>query len=442
MHIRLTWTTLVISLTERTNNNRKQLSIPLIAILFAQFSQALGQSLYSPFISPWLFDLGGKSFFKYAVAASVPYFLMFITAPIWGKISDSLKKRKFFLTLGLLGFTFQYWSLIFVQTEEQFLLVVMVMAIIIGAYQANLMSLASFQVPRSQSGQVIALMNISLSVAWLIGSPIGGIAYDHLKATARFIQLPFAGLILMISAAIVYWLVPEPDITQLNETEMKNIYTNADLEKISNDLATRENSKTDWTILIWIALLGLLLNVAAGGFWTFGFPYFVLELKASGFIFSLMLVTTTALGIPVSKWIGSVLDQKPSFPYLSAITMGYVFVFFGIYLSNDAVIGLLLYAIPLFALQMVVLPGLAIRHSPPNSRSAAMGLIQGFSLGGSVIGSVLIGWLVDQTGTLKIVPKVVLIVMIGALIFTAFSEFILKVFDRKKPNPTTEVTTS
>ena len=405
------------------SKTRELLSVPLLIILIAQFTQSLGQSLYSPFIAPWLMDLGGKSYLRYAIAASVPYLLMFLTTPLWGRLSDIFRRRKLFLALGLLGFSIQYIGLMLVKSEEQFLTVVILMALVIGAYQANLISLASFLAPPSRSGEVVALINISLSLGWLIGSPVGGVAYDSLGASARFIQLPVASMLLLISAILVLLFVPEPETEQKREHASQLAETNEINYTMNKE---SEANRMTWIVLLWIALLGFILNLAAGSFWNFGFPYFVLELGASGFLFSLMLVLTTALGIPVSKWIGNQLDKKPNFPYLTMISAGYVIVFFGIALTKDPIVGLLLYSIPLFALQMVVLPGLAVQHSPKRARSAAVGLVQGFSLGGSVVGSLFIGYLVDAFHDLGIIPLVVLFMMIIALVVTAFTEFITR----------------
>ncbi len=406
---------------EFMTKTRELLSLPLMIILLAQFSQSLGQSLYSPFLAPWLMDLGGNSYFRYAIAASVPYFLMFLITPLWGRISDATKRRKIFLALGLMGFSIQYFLLTLVQSEEQFLLIVILMALIIGAYQANLISLASFQAPHSRSGEVVALINISLSLGWLIGSPLGGLAYDEYGASARFIQLPIAGLLLLFSAIMVLLFVPEP---KMGEQDMESSNDHEDQDDYTIKQDGNSSQAVRWRLLLWISLSGFILNVAAGGFWNFGFPYFVIKLKSKGFMFSMMLVLTTALGIPVSKWIGEQLDKNPTFPYLTTICLGYVVVFFGIFLTKDPVIGLLLYAIPLFALQMVVLPGLAVHHSPQEARSAAVGLVQGFSLGGSVLGSLLIGYLVDVTNDLGIIPLIVLIIMTIALMITSITEFI------------------
>ena len=397
-----------------------KITVPLGVLLFVQFSTAVGQALYTPFIVVWLSDLGNTSYLLYSLISTLPFFVMFLAAPVWGRFSDAYHARKIFLVLGLLAVTIQYWILLFVETSLEFMIIVIICAIFIGAYQANLIALASLQVPQEESGNLVGLLSITMSLGWLLGSPLGGYAYDLLGAQARFYQLPLAGIIVFLAAILTLFYVPEPKV----KSSTKNNPLLPTMEK-KDSLEDQNGKRTLWNVLILVAFANFLINASAGGFWTFGFPYFVLGLGASGLSFSLMLVLTTALGIPTSKIIGKLLDKNPTLPYIFVTNVAYLLLYLAIKTANDPLLGLLIYVIPLYVLQLVIFPTITVQLSDRQSRSTAIGIVQGFGFGGSVLGSAIFGYILDITHNLLIIPTIAIILVSISTFYALILDFVL-----------------
>lgn len=130
----------------------------------------------------------------------------FITAPLWGKLADSIGRKKV-LIFGLFGFGIAFSSLIFVNKYWQLLFARIIGASISSGVYPAIFAIVSDETDYSHRNVAIAKMGALSALGFLCGPSFGGL----LSQFGMYIPFIVAGLLAFITMPIAWKFVDEPE---------------------------------------------------------------------------------------------------------------------------------------------------------------------------------------------------------------------------------------
>lgn len=373
-----------------TPSRRTQFLVIFLTILLS----TIGFGVCIPVLPKYAQDLGATDFTT-GWLTGVFSLMVFIAAPLWGRLSDRIGRRPV-LIISVLGSAVGYFIMAWAG-DAKLLSFLFVARIIdgasggnVGAAQAYLADISS----KAERSKTMALIGIGFGAGFVLGPALAGILHSFWP---NFTSLPFyvVGAMCLFNALFIYTSVPEslpPELRKTAHTELplsamwqhvdKKLYVNA-VATYFMSLAAFSIMTQDFTlfgtarfhltigdmsyIMAAIGVVGILIQ---GGALRRMLPKYG-EVKLARFGITLLLVSFILL--PLVGGMGSLLAVS------CLIAVGNSFV-------------------------QPTLNGLASASVEPEWQGRAMGFLQGAASLGRGLGPILGGWLLGLDRTAQGVP--------------------------------------
>ena len=181
-----------------------------LAVYLAYGSQNMGQAIAWQFIAYFAKrDLGVSSLLVLAYVWAAPALVTTIAVNLWGSLSDRVGKRKPFMVIGFIGYSYTFFLYSFVTDVFQFVLVAMAgaacSAAAIPAGQAYLTS------KTTKKGARLGFFMVVQSAGWFFGALASGLLHD---AVGMFTLYRISAAICVLSVALSAGLVRDLPVAQ------------------------------------------------------------------------------------------------------------------------------------------------------------------------------------------------------------------------------------
>lgn len=356
-------------------------------IIFSMFFYHIGFANFAPYAPLWLnqiFEV--ESFVIIGLVNVIPNAMIIIGTLLWGFLADKLG-IKWFVVGGLVFMGLMFFSLIFSANPLFFLVIIFVGYFFGSAQSANYYALGT-TITNKPKEVILGKITAITSVAWIIMSPISGIIYDKFGDSAMDIQLSIASIGLLV-AVILASLVKE-NRHRKQETDEKKT------DRKTPPIATFP------ILFIMTVVLAFFLQSTMGGFWAYNSLYFIETLNVKAIHYSIFLIATTTIAIPIAIFFGNISSNKA----IIKTAVGYIFIqnlvfLFMTIFPRNATLGLILYSVPLYPFYAVSMYTLVANFTSKERRAAAFGIFGSIGISGVVVGILILGVLAD-TSTLGI----------------------------------------
>jgi MFS family permease len=323
-----------------------------------------------------------ESFVIIGLVSIIPNAMIIIGTLLWGFLADKFG-IKWFVVGGLIFMGLMYLSLIFSTNSVLFLAMIFVGYFFGSAQSANYYALGTTTSSKPK-GVILGKITAITSIAWIIMSPISGRIHDNFGENAMKIQLIIATTGSLI-AVILACLVKENRIQKQEANDQKAV-------KKSIPIATYP------ILFIVTVVLAFFMQSTMGGFWAYNTVYFIETLNVKAIHYSIFLIGTTTIAIPISIIFGNVTSNKAisGSAIVYFFTQNLVFLFMTIFPRN-AILGMILYSIPVYPFYMVCMYSLVANFTSKERRAAAYGIFSSIGILGVVIGILILGVLADSS---------------------------------------------
>lgn len=308
--------------------------------------------------------------------------MVFLFAPIWGKLSDRVGRRPVLL-LSVLGSAAGY----FLMGYANSLLLLFVARIIDGASGGNVAAAQAYiaDITKSQErSKAMGMIGAAFGLGFIIGPALGGILSDQISAQAPFI---FVGILCLVNALMVFLFLPE---THTADRRAKH----------GPALPLSELPRHSDAPLYFNVVLCYLISLAAFAIMTmvfalFGEKRFQLDNKDLGYIMA-------AIGFIAVIMQGGVIRRLlPKYGEVKLTRFGMVALLIGFILlplagSTSAMVWICCLIAVGNSLVQPSLNGLASLSVDAAWQGRAMGLLQSFASLGRGAGALLGGWLLGM----------------------------------------------
>jgi MFS family permease len=290
-----------------------------------------------------------------------------------------------------------------------------------ASYGPSALAWLSDHFPPSHRSRTVGIHDLGSVLGSAAGYALGGMMGAALGWRPVFYLAAVPGLIL----AVIIWLLPEPPKGQ-SEYDAMGVEGPGDrsaslpvLQSLRDLLAVR-------TLLI-IYAVGVLLNLTASGV-VYWLPSFAIRLHGysegqAGLIIGVLTVVSGAAGMLSGGFVADRLMRRTQAGRLLTISISYAAGFplaLAAVLAQDRAPFLILasLAVYLFTFYFPCLAPLIHQVSRPELRATALGLYLLIAhILGNAIAPPLIGWISDQTGSLRLgIAGVLTFAFLGALI--------------------------
>jgi MFS family permease len=351
-------------------------------IVFSMFFFSIANANFIPYAPIWLKQLFDVESFVILGLTNVIYNAMLAVGTLlWGFFADKFGTKKFIIG-GLIAMGLMYISLIFSMSPVYFLVIILVGYFFGSAQQANYYAFATVSTIKSKE-MILGKISAIMSFAWIIMSPISGTIHDIAGDNAMMIQL----IIAIISISIALILILFSKETRIKDIEVKN-------KEVNSSKSISVYPIFFGLILIW----SFFMQATMSGFWAYSSIYFIETLSVKAVHYSLFLIATTTLAIPVSIILGNIKSNRK----ISEIAIVYLliqalcYLFMSIFYKNST-LNLILYSIPMYPFYSVSVYTLIANYSNKERRAAAYGIFSFVGITGVVVGILLLGVLADNS---------------------------------------------
>jgi MFS family permease len=354
-----------------------------LLIILSMFFYHLGLANFSPYAPLWLNQIfEEQSFVIIGLVSIIPNAMVIVGTLLWGFLADR-SSIKWFVVGGLIAMGLMYLSLIFITNSFYFLILIFIGYFFGSAQSANYYALATTTSNKSKEiilGKITAIT----SIAWIIMSPISGRIHDNYNEGAMDIQLSIAAIALLIAVCLIYFVKEERKQEHI-QIELKIVKRTAPITTLPILFATT-------------LTLAFFMQSTMGGFWAYGSVFFIETLGVKGIHYSIFLIATTTLAIPLSFIFGSIKSSKAitktAIAYM--FIQNLVFLFMSIFPRN-AVLCLILYSIPVYPFYTVCMYSLVTNFTSKERRAAAYGIFSSVGILGVVLGILILGIIADSS---------------------------------------------
>lgn len=354
----------------------------------AQLIAMIGMSACVPFLPLYIRELGITDLAETKRWAGLvhagPFFLSFITTPIWGALGDKYGKKPMVVravfglavSVCLMAFASDVWQLFFLRILQG----------AVSGFVAASLALVSATTPTAQSGFAIGFLQTSISTGTVVGPLVGGVIADLWGLRSVFLVV---AALCFVSGAIIVWFVRE-NRAATSTTEPKRVR-----ENIRFILDRPE-----------LRRIMLYIIVVQSGI-VFVSPIFVLFLESLHTPASLLKTLTgvmigsvglfSAIFAPIwgkrndrqdyRKTLAMALPFVGGATFLQAFVPSYEYLF-----PLRAIIGIFTAAL------IPTLYTALSKRSPNDARGGLMGLASSATLLGNLLAPVACGWIASHVG--------------------------------------------
>jgi MFS family permease len=385
-----------------------------ILLLVSYFLFGIAFANYEPYAPVWLSQIfQEESFLIIGFVVVIPSLIGVIGTPLWGFLADKFGVKKFVI-IGMFAFSFMFLGLVFVVlfngSTTLFLVLILIGYLIGSAQTSNLFALATRSVNKPKE-VVLAKFTMSVSIAFVIFSPLAGWIYDYFTNSA-VIQLSIAVGTVFISTVIIFFV-----------KEGKK-------ETVEKEIVQQTKKKEPLTLVPFVfsfLMIFTFLYQSGAGFWAYSSIYFLKELSVEGVYFSIFIIVKTALAVPLSLLLGRVKSKKRIGIIIASFTSYYVLVYVLMTIFPTNWILLIIFnSVPMYPIYNIFLYGLTASYSQKSKRATAFGIFNAIGTLGYIIGIIILGVIADHwtsgtyAGIFSMFPMTIIatsITFILALIF-------------------------
>lgn len=160
----------------------------LYIMFFAQMMTAVGFSSIFPFLPLYVKDLGSAYGLSIELLAGLVYsaqgFTMMLASPVWGSLADRMG-RKIMVERAMFSGAIILFIMAFVRSAEELVMLRAIQGALTGTIAAA-NALVAAEVPRTNMGYAMGLLQVGFGAGIALGPVIGGIIADQLGYAQAF----------------------------------------------------------------------------------------------------------------------------------------------------------------------------------------------------------------------------------------------------------------
>ncbi len=182
-------------------------SSPLLSVFLTVVIDLLGFGIVLPLLPLYGKDLGASNLMVALLFVSFSG-LQFITAPIWGRVSDRVGRRPILL-IGLVGSIASY-VLFGIASAQMALALLFASRLTAGVFGGTISTAYAYiadVTTAEERGRGMALIGMAFGIGFTIGPAIGGLGHQLHPAAPGFIAAGFS----LIAFVFCYLRLPEPE---------------------------------------------------------------------------------------------------------------------------------------------------------------------------------------------------------------------------------------
>ncbi|MHA2248337.1 MAG: MFS transporter [Candidatus Hodarchaeales archaeon] len=379
------------------------MSFSIEELLYALFHLPI--AITSPFISWYFFRLSGGNFIGSGLIIAIPYIFQIFSSGIFGRLSDiSWIGSKNLVLTSLVFLFFSYLSYYIIHDNSLlFFLAYIGFNLIISAFTPAFNRLISFY-DEKERAEKFGKLGMMASVGFLIGSIVASL-FINTRETYRNMFI-----IAAVTAFLAFLLAFKlKEVSLFDSNSSSKATTTISTSRFSFQI--NSSMKPVFILLVLFTLTQIANSVFASFFAIFVEG----ELNESINWVGIVNSVATLLGIFATFIVGKIVKNYKR-KYLVLFALGlYTIVPFITYITNNTVLILALYSIPVYAIFFVVVPVFISENTLESQRGQAMGFYSSFTYLGLAIGTLSGAFLAYFTGYIR--PNFFLGACVGFLAF-------------------------
>ena len=346
-------------------------------------------AISAPFISWYFFDLSGGDFIGSGLIIAIPYIFQIFSAGIFGRLSDIIGSKNLVLT-SLAFFSLSFLSYYLIEDNLiLFFLAYIVFNLIISAFIPAFYRIISFY-RAEERAEKFGKLGMIASTGFLVGSIVASLFIESREV--------FRDMFLIASGtAFLAFLLA------FKLKEVSSIDSNFS-SKVTTTISTSRFSfriNSSMRPLFVLLVLVTLTQIANSVFVSFFAIFVEDELFESVNWVAIVNSVATLLGIFATFIVGKIVkNYKRKYLVLLALAL-YTIVPFLTYITNNTVLILALYSIPVYAIFFVLIPVFISENTPESQRGQAMGFYSSFQYLGLAVGTLTGAFLASITGFIR-----------------------------------------
>ncbi|TFG31070.1 MFS transporter [Candidatus Thorarchaeota archaeon] len=314
-------------------------------------------------------DLNATSFLELSLASALPAFIIMVMSPIWGSLSDRMKKRRIFMIIGFIGYASTFIFYAFVTDIIQYLTVAGLGAMFSSA--ALPMGQAHLTTNANNKGERLGYFVAAQSAGWFFGALASGVLYDYIGMRILFIVAAALSLGAIASSAILIKDIPFNEVVDSGASRLIDILKKPGMSRLTAAVALSQ---------IGMNAIGAFLAIMI-----------VDELGGNTAFVGLSNSGATFIAVIITGYIGKIVDRRGPIKVLIVAYLSYTIFACLFGLVRDPVIATIMWALPIYPLSSTATAALAAFISGEDERGRAMSLVYGVQNAGGWIGPIIGG---------------------------------------------------
>lgn len=342
------------------------------ALLAAYALFSIGAGVMLLYLPLHLFSLGG-SLFDVALLTTISALVSALLSGVWGRVSDSVGKRKPFIIAGMAAMSLFFISLLVIGTKTGVLLALTAVTAFTCATEPGIQAYIT-SLLRNEKGAAAGMMNAYNYVGISTSALFGGFLYDHFGFS------PLAMLsALSAAAATIILLFGFREKLIVKTTKFRR-------NSFSGSGGIGGGVRRVITRLFPIYLYVFLVIVGMATFGPLSAVYLI-QLGNSRTIYGITcFVSFMGAGL-VSQRIGRLTDRHGRKIMLLAGGVAYSAVFIFLYFVKSPLLSLFAWSVPLYPPGWIASTAVVGDRTTENERGLGMGLLNSFKNVGLITGS-------------------------------------------------------
>jgi MFS family permease len=342
----------------------------------------------------------GATYLLIALVSLIPAIETIGLSPAWGGILDKTGRGNKILLISLLAQGVGFSVFPFMQSPEEFVLVVSLMGLFSSSFIPVYGAMATLS--NRQYGRAIGGFWTTALLGYATATLIGGILYQYESVNALFVLGAIYGYV----SILVILFAPRKALTVKKSLDISRGYWGL----------LRQRS------IAILCLLSITVLVSTSAFNSFFTLYLVDVLNGSKLTAGLAATGTTVLGVFAYRLVGPLNDRVGRKPVFMFGAVGYAAYFTILYFVTNVVVVTILWILPIYPLVQSAAAALMSDYTSAADRGKGLGLLESaISLGGGL--GPLAGGLIADAAQLQ---AVIIFSLAIALVSVASSQIFLK----------------
>jgi MFS family permease len=342
----------------------------------------------------------GATFLLIALVSLIPAIETIGLSPAWGGILDKTGRGNKILLISLLAQGVGFSVFPFLQSPEEFVLVVSLMGLFSSSFIPVYGAMATLS--NRQYGRAIGGFWTTALLGYATATLIGGILYQYESVNALFVLGAIYGYV----SILVILFAPKNALTVKKSLDISRGYWG---------LLKQRN-------IAILCLLSITVLVSTSAFNSFFTLYLVDVLNGSKLTAGLAATGTTVLGVFAYRLVGPLNDRVGRKPIFMLGAVGYAAYFTILYFVTNVIVVTILWILPIYPLVQSAAAALMSDYTSAVDRGKGLGLLESaISLGGGL--GPLAGGLIADAAQLQ---AVIIFSLATALVSVASSQVLLK----------------